>query len=54
MANPTLSEKFRLLCEQAAKETDSQKLLELSQAINRIFDERDKANRDLAEGASAA
>ena len=35
--------KFKQLCEQAAKETDSQKLLALTQAIDRIFDEREKA-----------
>jgi len=35
--------RFRQLCEQAAKESDSQKLLELTQAIGRIFDEREKA-----------
>jgi hypothetical protein len=46
--------KFRQLCEQAAKETDFQKLLELTQAINRIFDEREKANLDLAKRTSAA
>ena len=51
MANPTLSENFRLLCEQAAEETDSQKLLELTKAINRIFDERQEADQDLAKGA---
>ena len=37
--------RFRQLCEQAAKETDSQKLLELTQAIDRIFDEREKAKQ---------
>jgi hypothetical protein len=37
--------RFRQLCEQAAKETDPHKLLELTQAINRIFDEREKAKR---------
>jgi hypothetical protein len=35
--------RFRQLCERAAKETDPKKLLELTQAIGRIFDERDKA-----------
>jgi hypothetical protein len=35
---------FRRLCEQAAKETDSKKLLELTEAINRLFDERERAN----------
>jgi len=54
MADLTLSEKFKQLCGQAARETDSQKLLELTQAINRIFDEREKANQDLAKRASAA
>ena len=43
--------KFRQLCEQAAKETDPKKLLELTRAINRIFDEREIANRDLARHA---
>jgi hypothetical protein len=38
-----LAEQFRRLCEQAAKETDPKKMLELTQAINRIFDEREKA-----------
>ena len=51
MADHHLTEQFRQLCEQAAKETDSKKLLELTQAINRIFDERDKANQDLARRA---
>jgi hypothetical protein len=37
--------RFRQLCEQAAKETDSQKLLELTEAIGRIFDEREKAKQ---------
>jgi hypothetical protein len=37
--------RFRRLCQQAAKETDRQKLLELTQAIGRIFDEREKAKQ---------
>jgi len=37
--------RFRQLCERAAKETDPQKLLELTQAISRIFDEREKAKQ---------
>ncbi len=44
MADYTLPLQFRRLCEQAAKETDSKKLLELTQAISRLFDEREKAN----------
>ncbi len=43
MTDHRLAEQFRQLCEQAAKETDPQKLLELTRAINRIFDEREKA-----------
>ncbi len=35
--------RFRQLCEQAAKETNPKKLLELTEAIGRIFDEREKA-----------
>ena len=46
-----LAEQFRQLSEQAATETDPKKLLELTQAINRIFDEREKANPDLARRA---
>jgi hypothetical protein len=45
MADRTLSEQFRQLCELAAIETDPQKLLELTRAINRIFDEREKAKQ---------
>jgi hypothetical protein len=37
--------RFRQLCEQAAKETDPKRLLELTQAIGRIFDEREKAKQ---------
>ena len=51
MPDHQLAKQFRQLCEQAAKETDPQKLLELTQAINRIFDEREKANQDLARRA---
>jgi hypothetical protein len=51
MPDHRLAEQFRKLCEQAAKETDPKKLLELTQAINRIFGEREKANRDLARRA---
>ena len=51
MPDHRLAEQFRQLCEQAAKETDPKKLLELTQAINRIFDEREKANRDLGRRA---
>ena len=54
MPDHQLAKQFRQLCEQAAKETDFQKLLELTQAINRIFDEREKANLDLAKRTSAA
>jgi len=45
-----LAEQFRQLWE-PAKETDPKKLLELTQAINRIFDEREKASGDLARRA---
>ena len=45
--------RFRQLCEQAAKETDSQKLLELTQAIGRIFDEREKAKQGLRDAEAA-
>jgi hypothetical protein len=48
-----ITRKFRQLCEQAAKETDPRKLLELTQAINRIFDERERANQDLANRTPA-
>ncbi len=52
MGDHALSLRFRQLCEQAAKETDSTKLLALTQEINRLFDEREKANRasDKREG----
>jgi len=39
------AEQFRKLCEQAAKETDSKKLLELTREINRIFDQPEKAKQ---------
>jgi hypothetical protein len=45
MGDHALSLRFRQLCEQAAKETDSTKLRALTQEINRLFDEREKANR---------
>jgi hypothetical protein len=45
MPDPRLAEQFRKLCEQAAKETDSEKLLELTKQINWIFDEREKAKQ---------
>ncbi len=51
MPDHRLAEQSRQLCEQTAKETDPKKLLELTQAINRIFDEREKANQDLARRA---
>ncbi len=51
MPDHRLAEQFRQLCEQAAEETDPKKLLELTQAINRIFDERERANRDLGRRA---
>jgi hypothetical protein len=51
MPDHRLAEQFRQLCEQAATETGPKKLLELTQAINRIFDEREKANQDLARRA---
>jgi hypothetical protein len=38
-----LAEQLQQLCDQAAKETDPTKLLELTQAINRIFDERQES-----------
>ena len=46
-----LAEQFRKLCEQAAKETDPPQLLELTREINRLFDEGEKANQDLARRA---
>jgi hypothetical protein len=45
MGDHALSQRFRQLCEHAAKETDPTKLLALTQAINRLFDEHEKANR---------
>lgn len=45
MDDHTLSLRFRQLCEEAAKETDSTKLLALTQEINRLFDEREKVKR---------
>ena len=44
MQDRRLAEEFKELCEEAAKETDSKKLLELTTRINRIFDEREKAD----------
>ena len=45
MGDHTLSLRFPRPCEQAAKETDSTKLRALTQEINRLFDEREQANR---------
>jgi hypothetical protein len=45
MGDNALSLRFRQLCEQATRETDSTKLLALTQEINRLFDKREKANR---------
>jgi hypothetical protein len=45
MPDHRLAEQFRKLCEQAAKETDSKKLLELTREIDRIFDQREKAKQ---------
>jgi hypothetical protein len=43
--NLPITLRFRQLCELAAKETDPKKLLELTQGINRIFDERERAKQ---------
>ena len=53
MGDRTLSLRFRQLCEQAARETDSTKLLALTQEINQLFDEREKANRASGKGEAA-
>jgi hypothetical protein len=50
MSDNALSLRFRQLCELAAKETDSTKLLALTQDINRLFDEREKADRPPHKG----
>ena len=41
--NLPITLRFSQLCEQAARETDPKKMLELTREINRIFDEREKA-----------
>jgi hypothetical protein len=40
---------WRLLCEQAAKETDFNKLLELTAEITRLLDQREECLDALAE-----
>jgi hypothetical protein len=40
---------WRLLCEQAAKETDFNRLLELTAEITRLLDQREECLQALAE-----
>ena len=44
---------WRLLCEQAAKETDFNKLLELTAEITRLLDQREACLDALAERVAA-
>ena len=44
---------WRLLCEQAAKETDFDKLLELTAEITRLLDQREECLEALAERVAA-
>ena len=53
MDDDVLSRRFRQLCEEAARETDPTKLRALTQRINRLFDEREKANLHLDKGEAA-
>jgi hypothetical protein len=44
---------WRLLCEQASKETDFNKLLELTAEITRLLDQREECLEALAERVAA-
>lgn len=48
------SERWRKLCEQAAIEQDSQKLMELVKEINRLLDEKDRRLKEPQKRGSAA
>lgn len=47
------AERWRMLCEQAASEQDSQKLMELVKEINRLLEEKDRRLKDQSKGSSA-
>lgn len=50
------AERWRKLCEQAASEQDSERLLELAKEINRLLEEKEerlkKAQRGTEEGSA--
>jgi hypothetical protein len=46
--DPKPSKTFEQLCEEASRETDTQKLLALTEEINRLLEEREKRRRSPA------
>ena len=48
------AERWRRLCEQAAVEQDSAKLMELVKEINRLLDEKDQRLKQQQTNGSAA
>lgn len=47
------AERWRKLCEQAAVEQDSQKLMELVKEITRLLDEKERRLKQQSKGSAA-